>query len=364
MDVDPQETKRIASIGQVFNSVFDYSTPVDLKGNRVIDIFPQVDRQVTDIYRQDFNQDFDVAKQFSLQDQFTILFNGMVKTIRISAPTLTPPTVLNDASTISGNGTWAATTSASNLSVDNINSIDGGGALQFDLAALGSTGYLENSTFSPVDLSSMEGQGTLFLWVYLPTASVFTNVILRWGSSSSAYYTYTATTTQANTVFQTGWNLLAFPWASATTVGSPDSSAIDYLRVTWTYNGTAQTGVHLDTVSASMGTLLNIEYYSKYLFRDVTTGAFQEQVSSDTNLINLDTETFDLLTYKVCNLAAQQQQGLDATFHDGPYFQQMYTSALQRYRNLYLSEIQPPQQSYYRVPQPNRLAIPKVRRGF
>lgn len=366
LDVDPQETKRIASVGQVFNSVYDYSCPSDLKGNRVIDLYPQVNRQLTEVFLQDYNQPFSLGTIASLQDQFTILFNGMVKTIRINAPTLTPPTILNTCDSITANGTWAAGGNASSLATDNVNTVTGSGALKFNLSAGAnpSTGYLENSTMSAIDLSAMKNQGYFFLWVYLPTASDFTNVILRWGSSSSNYYSVTATVTQANTTFANGWNLLSFAWNGASQTGTPVDTAINYARVTWTYDGNAQTAVHLDQISASMGTLLNIEYYSKFMFRDSSTNAFQESVTSNSNLINLDTESYNLLLYKVCELAVQQQQGLDATFYDGPYFADLYKEVLGRYRLLYRSEVQLPQISYYKMPRPGRSLSPNTRRSY
>jgi hypothetical protein len=99
-----------------------------------------------------------------------------------------------------------------------------------------------------------------------------------------------------------------------------------------------------------LGTILNYEYYSKYLFRNASTGTFQETVLLDSDLINLDTESYNLLTYKVAEFAVQQQQGLDATFFDGPYFANQYAAALIRYKAMYKSELQEPQSNYYAMP--------------
>ena len=50
LDVDPKETTRIVSLGQVFNNTFDYALPSDVKGDRIIDIRPQANRKPGDIY--------------------------------------------------------------------------------------------------------------------------------------------------------------------------------------------------------------------------------------------------------------------------------------------------------------------------
>ena len=362
LDVDPNETIRITPItNAVFNSVYDYAAPTDLKGNAVIDIRPQVNRQGTDVWTQKYNQDFDVNKT-SFLDNFTINWNSAVKSLRINAPSLTSPIQINTCDDLTSNGTWAATSSASNLAEDSVNYVSSSGSLSFDLAASGSTGYLENSTMTAVDLSDWVNQGTLFLYTYLPTGSVFTNVNLRWGSSSANYYSVNATTTQSGTAFQNGWNLLQFAWAGATETGTVDDTAIDYLRVTWTYDGTAQTSVRLDQVTAALGTILEIEYYSKFLFR-TSAGAWQETVTDDTNIVNLDTESYNLLLYKIAQLAVQQQQGIDAAGFDGKYFKDEYDSRLERYYYLYKSQKQKPSGYYYKVQKPLTNINP-TRRGF
>lgn len=349
-DVDPQETKRIVPIANtVFNSVYDYTAPADLKGNKVIDIRPQVNRNLWDIWQQNYNQDFDVSKQVSLMDQFTINFNASVKTIRINSPTLPQGVLVNNADGVSSNGAWSVGGGAASITTDNINYASGGGSLKFNLTAGQASGYVENSTMSQVDLTQYLNQGTFFAYVYLPTASSVSAVSLRWGSSSTAYYEVSTSITQSGTVFQDGWNLLAFSWLGATVVGSPSVSAIDYLRATYTYNSTLQTGVHLNGIFCRLGTILEMEYYSKFFFRDAITNAFQETVTDDSNLINLDTETYNLYLYQVAYLASQQQQGNVAAGFDAPFFLGQYTSNLKRYMALYKSELQKPTQTYYAI---------------
>ncbi len=350
-DVDPQETKRIVeTTGPIFTGVYDYPLPVDVKGNKIVDIRPQVNRQLRDVWLQTYNQAFDLSKILSRQDQFTINFNTGIKSIRIDAPFLPAPTVLNNAAAVATNGTWTAGGGATNLTVDNQNFVLDGGSLQFDLSAGQVTGYLENSTMDAVDLSLVVNQATQFLYTYLPSASEVTAVTFRFGSSSANYYSLSTSVTQQNTVFQNGWNLLGYLWSSMAVTGTPDPSAINYIRVTWTYDGTLQTGVRLNDITSNMGNILELEYYSKYLFRDASTGAFQETVTANTNLVNLDTESYNLLFSLVAYYAVQQQQGLNAAAYDGPFFLNQYQQALRRYKDMYKSELQKPTQRYYQQP--------------
>lgn len=350
MDVDPQETKRTLEFtGPIFNSVFDYPIAADVKGNKLIDIRPQVRRLPMDIWTQGYNQAFDIAKQniFASPNMFTMNFDTGLKTIRINAPYLNPPVVVNQADNITNNGTWAAAGTASNLAVDNANFVQGAGSLKFDVTV--GAGYVENSTMSEIDLEDYEDQASFFVWVYVPTGANLTSVNLRIGSSSANYDTLTVTENQEDNAFVNGWNLCQFDWSGMSTTGTPDFSAIDYVRVTLNMTGT-NTGCRVNGINMILGTYLEYEYYSKYLFRDATTGAFQEEVTDDSNLINLDTETYNLLFNQVAYLATQQQQGSNALAYDGNFFGRQYQENLARYKAMYKSELQKPQSVYYWKP--------------
>ena len=122
VDVDPMETKRILPFTDIiYNGVWDYALPNDLKGNRVIDIRPQVNRQLTDYFGQIYNQPFDLIKIWSLQPNFTIQYNTGIKTIRINAPQIPSGTVLNQCDSPNDNGVWNAVGTASNVQQDNVN---------------------------------------------------------------------------------------------------------------------------------------------------------------------------------------------------------------------------------------------------
>ena len=347
LDIDPQETKRITQI-PIFNSVYDYPCLVDLKGNGAIDISPQVNRQWTDYYSQQYNQDFDISKITALRDSFTVLFNTSTKSLRINAPTLPAPTIINQATALSNNGTWSADgVVATGLVANNTNYQSGGGALQFNLTA--GTGYIQNSTSGTVDISSMLNQGSLFCYVYLPTGSQFTSVTMNWGSSSSNYYSVTATKNQMGVAFNNGWNLIQFPWLGATVTGTPVPSKITYLNVTFVATA-PQTGVLVNNIFCGMPLLCNIEYYSKYLFRDGITGVYKEVPTDPSDLVNLDTESFNILVYQCGLLMAQQIQGVDALFYDANYFSSRYDQAVERYKALYKSEKTLTTANYYILP--------------
>jgi len=126
---------------------------------------------------------------------------------------------------------WAKGADAENLSEDKLQYVSGSSSLKFDLSGATTEGYLENTSLSTQDLSETENEGAFFLWVYLPSPSLITNVILRWGESATLFWSDTVTTQQNGSSFQTGWNLLRFDWDGASKTGLPDSANTKYTRI-------------------------------------------------------------------------------------------------------------------------------------
>lgn len=353
LEVDPQETMRLAPLAiPLNNNQFEYPAPSDLKGDKVVDIRPQVNRSPGEIYLQEYNQQFDVEKLWTLQPSFTVQWNTAVKTLRVNAPYLNTNIVINSADDPTDNGTWSAVAPASNLQQNTQNFVYSSGSLQFDLAAgAPATGVVENATMSSVNLETHELISQIYYWVYLPTASNFTSVTLRWGSSNADYWQSTATTDAQGNAFVDGWNQLKADWSTATVVGAPDASAVDYLYAGYSYNGTAMNGVLLNQIISMKGHIFNIAYYSKCLFR-TSAGVFIETVTDDSNLINLDTETYDVFFNQVAYLCVQQAFDGSAP-SDYAFFKDRYDKGVARYQALYKSQLQKPQTTYYQMQSPS-----------
>ena len=342
-DIDPQETiRKTLTTTPLFNEIWDYACPSDLKGNRIIDISPQYIRSPGQIISQTYNQPFDIDKNRSVPpSEFTIQFNNAVKTIRINDTSLPQGVVLDPCE---DDAVWTANSTASNLSVDNVNYAAGSGSLSFDVTT--GTGSISAALTSQLNLSTHLNQSSLFYYLYLPLGSALTSTTIRWGSSASAYYSRTLTTTNEGNAFATGWNLIRADWNGATVVGSPVVTAIDYIDIIVVV-ASNQTGIKVDNIVSNMGLYRTVEYYSKFLFRNVTTGAFQETTTDNSDLINLDTESYNLYFHLLGFFAAQQVQGVSAVAFDDNWFGQEYEKLKTRYTSLNKSQVQKPRDSYY-----------------
>lgn len=342
-DVDPQETiRKITTTTPIFNQIWDYACPADLKSNRIIDIAPFYVRNPTQIIGQEYNQDFDIDKNMNnTLSEFTIQFNNGIKTIRINDSSLPQGIVLD---TCQATNTWATGGTASNLTENYVNYAAGAGSLSFNMTT--GTGSISETLASSLDMSSQINQATLFYYLYIPTGSQITSTEIRFGSSSSNYYSIVSTSQFGGNAFATGWNLIGANWLGATVVGTPVVTAINYLYIGVTATAN-QTGILVDNIVSTMGLYRQVAYYSKYLYRDATTGVFQETVTDNSNLINLDTESYNLYFSLLCFYATQQIQGLSAMFYDGNFWGEQYQQDKLRYTSLNKSQVQKPRISYY-----------------
>lgn len=354
-DVDPQETKIVSQFGKVYDSVYDYALAVDVKGNKVVDLFPQANRNLQDNFSQVYNKNFDLWKQFTFVPNFTPRYNSANRTIRIDATELNTGISINQANAYNGNGLFVAGANVSGVTTNGQLTTDGGsGSVQFNIAQTGvaSVATITNTTGVPVDLSLQYNNADQFFAIYIPNASGVTSVDYKFGTNSTNYYDSGAITTDMmGNAFVNGWNFIKVAWSAFTIVGAPTNTSLgSYLSVSVSYNGTLQTQLLLNQFWSRLGVIFNQEYYSKYLFRDATTNVFQERVTDESNLVNLDTDAIDLFIWAVVKEAVGQQQGLDAAFQDGPNAEQRYQDALAKYRAKYKSEVQKPSSAYYTVP--------------
>ena len=134
-DIDPIETVRIQQLASpLFDRIYDYACPVDLKDDRIVDIRPQIKRSTADRFTQFYNEDFDMNKAFITRGGLhTVQNNNGNKTLRL-ATSLTAPMLVDGANSLTDNGTWVVGGSATNLRLDTLQYIYAGGSIEFDVS--------------------------------------------------------------------------------------------------------------------------------------------------------------------------------------------------------------------------------------
>ena len=290
--IEPPTTKRKALI-TLYDQVYDYSLPSDDDFKRIFDLRPQVLRNLTDDFSARFSERFDLRKEIDSSILSTEWRDG-TQYIRIKKSIQSKNVVLDNLDVTTN---WSAVGDATNITSDTLNKAEGSASINFDLSGAGTTGGIENSSINETDLSEHDEQSSLFMWVFFPDSTAITSVDLRWGNSSTVYWSRTVTAPHFGSSFVNGWNLLRFDWNGATETGTVDPAAIDYLRANITYNGTADTDFRFDQITSRLGEVWELWYYSKFMFR-TSGGQWQATISSDTDIVNLDIGARNILVYE------------------------------------------------------------------
>jgi hypothetical protein len=304
--VDIVTTIRTAPLAQVVHdNQFIYAVPSDY--GKIIDLYPSGDRNNYDFARRTSGVTASLLRKIK-DKQIAIEARDGARVLLIDWAGKTPKT-LSSMNSISG---WSATSGASGLELDTQYAISGKKSVKFNLDTTG--GGIENTTLNPLDLSDWEGEADLFVWMYFGSVTALTSVSVRFGNDLTAnYYQSTAQTTQADgTAFQVGWNLVKFPWASATETGSVNAALIDAFRLTLTTTA-AIPNVRVDNIVVSLGNVFEMKYYGAYLFKN-TAGTLLRKPTVDSDSILLEDIGFNIFAYECLMAMAQQMEGEDSGF--------------------------------------------------
>lgn len=162
---------------------------------------------------------------------------------------------------------WTTTGDATNITLDEVEYKQGSGSLNFDVdvSASGSDfAAVYNENVDSKDLSDFDETGVWIFESYIPDVTEFTSVTLYWGSDSSNYYSATVTTDIDGAAFQDGWNTVKINWSDATATGSPDTSAITYIRYQVNYSASQgdDTDFRIDYLRIARPETLTYHYVS------------------------------------------------------------------------------------------------------
>ena len=187
---------------------------------------------------------------------------------------------LNTATAYNQNGTWIGASAISGVATDNFE----GYRLPASVSFLfnGTSGTLTNdgnayTTFLPIDCSSYQNRSNIYFDIDFSSVTNLTSVTLEWGTNSSNYFTYTATTDYLGNAFTTGWITIKIPWSSIpTTVGAPTITSIKYLQLTIAASPSTNLGlIRVQNFFISENVPLTLTYYSVNMV--TTTAGSQSQ---------------------------------------------------------------------------------------
>lgn len=208
-------------------------------------------------------------------------------------------------------GTWvvdSTNSDATNLSVDTVGFIHGSGCFSFDIdvsQSVNNRATIYNNEITSEDLSDEKDLSYWVIDVDIPDVTYVTSYTFYWGSSSSNYYSVTATTDINGNALVSGVNTLKFAWLGATVTGTPDDSAISYIRIDLNYSASQSdaTSFKLDYLRLIRPEKLTF-YYSSW---NVGTNSGGTQLKAFTSVTDIPyfSGQYDNYKFPVAHKAAQ-----------------------------------------------------------
>jgi len=190
-------------------------------------------------------------------------------------------TTLHNMDTFDGNGTWTGSNDATTVATDASTYKEGAGSVSFTIDVSNSTSNkatLTNSTMASVDISSyLLNDSGIILWAYLTDASEIKSFEVKFGSDSSNYYAVKSYGTNVQGINYTdGWNRIFIPTTNRQTVGSPDTTAIDYLQVNIQFDSseTDQSSCRIDNIQI-------VDKFIQYLYGNTAIDLSADSDESD-----------------------------------------------------------------------------------
>jgi hypothetical protein len=292
----------------LYAGVTDYLCDPRIFGTSINDIRPQgISRNYSDEVNKVSQQQFDRTKQFYPSGTMsTFQFTNGIPTIRITAPFPKQQLVID---TMSDSTQYTLGGTASSIFTDNTFFYQSPASIRFTLNAAGSQGTLSRTLQAPLNLSTYVGVGLVFLAVEVPTVGNISSYTLRLGSSSSNYYTVTQTVPFTGSFVAGQFQLVGFDLSTATTIGSPVSTAINYIDILINYDGTLLTNCRIGGLFASLPSPAQILAQSSAIFLPVGATQALTNITADTDTIILNDAAYTIYEIEGAISICQQVGG-------------------------------------------------------
>jgi len=342
-DLDLRTAKRKAAVSpNIFEDVYDYACPADMKGVSLIDVLPQVNRKIDSEFEMTTEEEFDRMKTIN---KMMVAFadDAMMRKIRISFLLENDDTLVISGldSLTDGGGTWIAFGDGTGLSEDNDDFVIGSGSIKWAINAVGgTTAGIDNQGLSQFDITDYISNGSGFVFAKITSATNITNFILKITDSNGKHVTKTVTSDNAGNAFAAGWSLLRFDMATATVDAGFDPTLCIGARVYMTKAGAkiSETDYHFDWLVLKRGQIHQILYYSKYPWQ-TSAGVWIENSTVVGDLLNADTEEFELMLIKAAELGMQElREAADVKYFQNEYRNANFTGKADRYELRHPSE--------------------------
>lgn len=290
--------RRTALTPNLYNGIFPYNCPSDLKGDKVIDIPAQAKRQDGSFTLVTPNE-FRVHNGARTGEIAVEDFNGQ-RVLYISSRVNSLMLTVAELDSLPSGATadWALFGDAVTVARDDADYVMGNGSIKFNLSAVaGTTAGIQNSNVNTVDITDyLGGTSSFFLYAKIASVTGLNSYTLRFGTDSSNYYSKTVTVQHDGTAFVAGWNLLRFDISSLTETGSVTDSTLNYFVMYMNKETTkvSESDYKFDWLVLAKGEIHYVHYYSNYGWQS-SAGAYKQNSTDDGDLLVANENEYSLL---------------------------------------------------------------------
>ena len=287
----------------LYDEVYDYAAPTNIFGGSLIDFRPQGNSRNSNdyVYKKGIEQ-FDRTKAL-LPNGYMLTFenNKGVGIVRVASPKPSARAILDNMDVITG---WTAAGSASGLAKDETVYYNSPSSLRFTLTG-SDTGTLEKA-INQIDIDTYEDVCVGFLAIRTPSITNLTSISVRVGSSASAYDEVTETDGFLGAFTVDEWLIVAFDFSGATSTGTPDWNAIDYVQIRVAHSGTI-TNFRVGGFWLALPSPHEMIYQTAAIF--LRGGALAKTITDDTDEIVLNDAAYNLYEHECAVTIAEQASG-------------------------------------------------------
>lgn len=219
----------------------------------------------------------------------------------------------SDCESLTGLATWqvdSTNSDATNLSIDNEDFTEGTGCFKFDVDVSQSgnnKATIYTDDMPSEDLSDDKDITSWLIDVKIPDVTYVTSYTLKWGSSSSDYYSVTSTADVNSNAFSSDdWLTVKFDWNGASVTGTPDDTDVTYLDITVNYSASQadDTSFKIDNVRLVRPEKLDF-YYTSWSVGTDTNGTDILKFGATTDIPYFSGQ-YDQYKYIVADYAASK----------------------------------------------------------
>ena len=265
----------------------DFLEPISLAYDETLGfVYSNINKTAEFIY--EYPERLNKAPKTSGVVYWGIDYSDGLKRIFVKATNIRSSFIINECDSLDG---WQGLNDATNLTLDTTRFKRGSASINFKIDETISgdeRATLKYNPLAPINLSSWTNKAVFFVDMYMVNSSGVSSITLKFGSSSTDYWSIAQTQNSDNQPFQSNsWNGIVFAWENAIQIGNPDAKNVNFFQIDIDYNEAQFVSPqywNIDSLRIFSYDRFVLRYYSHNVVQDGTTGNLKKDLTNDNDI--------------------------------------------------------------------------------